>query len=532
METRHWPPEGIIYGVDVPRFLDGNGDGFGDLDGVTERLDYLEALGVSWIWLLPFYPSGRRDNGYDVDDHKAVDTLYGDLEDFDRLIRESHRRGISIMIDLVIHHTSDRHSWFQQARRDRAGRYGRYYVWADEPVEVPGDANVFQGEENSVWEYDDSAKGWYHHQFYAFQPDLNLANPDVFEEIVDIATFWLDRGVDGFRLDAAVPAVTSKPTDGTGVEEKSFFSSFRARLAAAREDVVLMGEADVPPEAMAPLVRGPVMDAVLDFSLNNAVFLSLARESPDPVHDTLERLNGVVRAAARVTFMRNADELDLQQLSESEREEAFAAFAPDPRMLVYGRGLRRGWAPMMGTPERLRMTLSLLFALPGLPLILQGQELGIGDDLEAEGRNAARPTMQWDAGPAGGFSSAVDSPLIMPKQRSGDYDFTRVNVRAQERDGRSPLLLARTLSRLRADWRLGAGEGHAFPIPGAPCVLAMRTGGILTLHNLARTPQRVRIEAPDAVVLAEAWHGDVLGPYGFVWLRPDRVPEALSPRTV
>jgi maltose alpha-D-glucosyltransferase/alpha-amylase len=532
VNARLWPPDGPVYGVDLPRFADSDGDGFGDLPGLIERLDYLEALGVSWIWLLPFYASGRRDNGYDVDDHQTVDPRYGDLEDFDRLVGECHRRGMSMMIDLVIHPTSDRHRWFRLARRDRGGRYGRYYVWADEPVEVPGDANVFKGEENSVWEYDDLAKGWYHHQFYAFQPDLNLANPDVFEEIVEIGTFWLERGVDGFRLDAAVPAVTSKPTDGTGVEEKQFFSALRARLAAVRKDVVLMGEADVSPEAMAPLVRGPVMDAVLDFALNNAVFLSLARESPGPVHDTLERLNRVVDAAARVTFMRNADELDLEQLSDDERKEAFAAFAPDPEMLVYGRGLRRGWAPMMGSPKRFRMTLSLLFALPGLPLILQGQELGIGDDLEAEGRNAARPTMQWDAGPAGGFSSRVDSPLILPRQRSGDYDFGRVNVRDQESDERSPLALTRILSRLRADWQLGAAQGHAFPIPGTPSVLALRTGDVLTLHNLGRTSQRVRVEAPDAALLAESWHGDSLGPYGFVWMRPDRMPAALSPRTV
>ena len=525
MSESAWPHDGYFYGVDVPRFRDSNGDGIGDLPGVLERLDYIAELGVSWIWLLPFYPSQRRDNGYDVDDHLGVDERFGDVDDFEALVRECHRRGISVLIDLVIHHTSDRHRWFRQGRRDRSSRYGNYYVWADEPVDVPNDVNVFPGEENDVWTYDEAAHGWYHHQFYEFQPDLNLANPDVFEEIVRIGTTWLERGVDGFRLDAAIPAVTKKPTLGTEVDDRVFFQRLRARLAEVRGDVVLVGEADVHPVAMAPLVHGGQMDAVLDFALNNNVFLALTRENPDAIYVSLESLDPAVPPAARVNFMRNADELDLQQLTDEERREVFTAFAPDPEMLLYGRGLRRGWTPMMGNPQRFRMTLSLLAALPGVPLLLQGQELGIGDDLSVEGRGAGRPTMQWADAPAGGFSDRADAPFVLPAQRSGPYDFARVNVERQQGDPRSHLTLARTLARLRADACLGIRQSHRVVLPGAPHVLALRTWdktspcATVTLHNLGAMPQPIRLDLRTTTLLGEEWHGDALGGYGFAWLR-------------
>ncbi|GAB3614730.1 alpha-amylase family protein [Humibacter ginsengisoli] len=524
MSETSWPSHGYVYGVDVPRFRDSNGDGIGDLPGVLERLDYIADLGVSWIWLLPFYPSERRDNGYDVDDHVGVDERFGDLDDFEALVRESHRRGISVLVDLVIHHTSDRHRWFQEARRDRSSRYGNYYVWADEPVDVPNDTNVFPGEEDDVWTYDDSAHGWYHHQFYEFQPDLNLANPEVFDEIVRIGTTWLERGVDGFRLDAAIPAVTPKPTEGTSVDERIFFQRLRSSLAEVRSEVVLVGEADLPPEAIAPLVHGGQMDAVLDFALNNNVFLALTRQNPDPIYLALDFLDAAVPVPARVNFVRNADELDLEQLTEEERREVFAAFAPEPEMLLYGRGLRRGWTPMMGNPQRFRMTLSLLAALPGVPLLVQGQELGIGDDLSADGRDSGRPTMQWADAPAGGFSDRPDSPLVLPAQRSGPYDYSRVNVEKQQADERSNLALARALARLRADARLGILQARRVMLPDAPNVLALRTwnkaspGDTITLHNLGAMPQPIRLDLRTTTLLGEEWHGDALGAYGFAWL--------------
>lgn len=526
MSESAWPPDGYVYGIDVPRFRDSNADGIGDLRGVIEHLDYIADLGVSWIWLLPFYPSARRDNGYDVDDHETVDPRFGDLEDFDLLVQECHRRGISVLIDLVVHHTSDRHRWFQEARQDRTSRCGNYYVWADEPIAVPNDINVFPGEEDAVWTYDESAKGWYHHQFYKFQPDLNLANPAVFEEIASIAKTWLRRGVDGFRLDAAIPALTPKPTAGTRVDEKAFFARLRERLAEVRNDALLIGEADLPPEALSPLVHGE-MDAVLDFAVNNSVFLALARERPEPIYAELDRLDATVQPAARVNFMRNADELDLEQLTDEERREVFAVFGPDHDMLLYGRGLRRGWTAMMGSPERFRMTMSLLAALPGVPLLLQGQELGIGDDLSVPGRDSGRPTMQWTDGPAGGFSDRDDASIVLPAQRSGPYSFSRVNARAQAGDDHSNLSLAKCLAKLHGEAGLSSRVAGRLALQDAPSVLALTAGNVITLHNLSPRPQPVRLPTPTTTLLAEGWHSDVLGAYGFAWLRSP-APDASS----
>lgn len=519
MRRPSWPPDGYVYGVDVARFRDSDADGIGDLNGVIDRLDYICELGASWVWLLPFYPSLRRDNGYDVDDHEGVDERFGDLDDFDRLVRECHHRGLRVMLDLVIHHTSDRHRWFRQARRDRSSRYGNYYVWADEPVEVPNDKNVFPGEEDAVWTYDDTARGWYHHQFYAFQPDLNLANPEVFDEIAHVGETWLARGADGFRLDAAIPAVTPKPTAGTRVDERAFFGRLRERLAVVNPDVVLIGEADVPPDAMAPLVANGQMNGVLDFALNNNVFLALTREHPDAIYTALDRLDEVVPPDARVNFIRNVDELDLEQLTDDERREVFAAFGPEPEMLLYGRGLRRGWAPMMGTPQRFRMTLSLLAALPGVPLLMQGQELGIGDDLSAPGRDSGRPTMQWSNEPTGGFSDRQDADLILPAQRRGRYDFAHVNAQDQTTDDRSNLTLAKRLATLHEDACLSTQRARRLVLPDAPSVLALATDDVVTLHNLAARPQPIRLTARTTTLLAESWHGDALGGYGFAWLR-------------
>ncbi|GAA4180561.1 alpha-amylase family glycosyl hydrolase [Gryllotalpicola koreensis] len=517
---RHaWPPAGLVYGVDPSRFQDSNGDGIGDLPGVTGRLDHIAALGADWLWLLPVYPSLRRDNGYDVDDHEAIDLRFGTPADFTALVDGCHARGIHLMIDLVIHHTSERHRWFQAARRDHRSRLGSYYIWSEEPIEAPGDGPVFPGEEDSVWSYDDEAGAWYHHQFYGFQPDLNVANDDVFEEIVRIAALWLERGVDGFRIDAAIPAVRPKPTAGTGADPADFYERLRRRLSAVREDVVLVAEADVPPPEFAALADHGRVDAVVDFSLNNSIFLALARGEAGPLHTALERLDRSVAASARLNFVRNVDELDLEQLEDDERAEVFAAFGGSPDAFLYGRGLRRGWAPMMGDERRFRMSLSLLFALPGVPLLMYGQELGIGDDLSVEGRDACRPVMQWAAAPGGGFTKASDAPLILPAQRGGPFGFHRVNARAQATDEGSHLTLARRLAKLRGRVDLAARPVRRHELPGSPSVLALSVDGCLTLHNLGSQTAEVFEAYGSKPMLTERWNGHLLGPYGFAWLR-------------
>ncbi|WP_344792479.1 alpha-amylase family glycosyl hydrolase [Gryllotalpicola daejeonensis] len=516
---RAWPPAGLVYGVDPSRFQDSDGDGIGDLPGITKRLDHVAALGADWLWLLPIYPSLRRDNGYDVDDHESVDPRFGTLDDFQQLVEGCHERGIRVMLDLVLHHTSERHPWFQAARRDRTSREGAYYIWADEPIDAPGDEPVFPGEESGVWSFDDEAGGWYHHQFYGFQPDLNVANDDVFEEIVRIATLWLERGVDGFRIDAAMPAMRAKPTEGTGADAARFYDRLRGRLTEVRDDVVLVAEADVPPAELAVLADHRRVDAILDFSLNNSLFLALARESAEPLHETLDGLDRTVQASARLNFVRNVDELDLEQLSEDERQEVFRVFAGGRAGFLYGRGLRRGWAPMMGDARRFRMSLSLLFALPGAPLIMYGQELGIGDDLSVEGRDACRPVMQWSAAGGGGFTKAADAPLILPAQRSGPYDFGHVNARSQATDDSSNLVLTRRLAQVRSRLGLATQPMRRHTLPHSPSVIALSAPGLLTLHNLAATPAEVFEAYGAKPLLTERWDGHRLGPFGFAWLR-------------
>jgi len=510
-----------MYGLDLSRFADGDGDGFGDFAGAMRHLDHVASLGVTWIWLLPFYPSARRDNGYDVDDHLAIDPRFGDADGLRALLDRAHELGMRVLIDAVLHHTSDRHEWFLAAREDSRGQAGRFFVWSDDDSIEPGDHPMFPGEDDSVWQYDERAGRYYHHQFYAFQPDLNATDPDVFEEIVRVLTFWLEVGVDGFRIDAALLLVQGKGRPDTDVEDGEFFDRLRARLREVRHDVALIAEADESPELMASLVERGRFEAVIDFTLNNAVILALTRSAAQPIVDALRRLDDTIPPDSRLNFLHNADEIDLQQLSDDERREAFAEFAPDPDMLIYGRGIRRAWAPMMQPDQRLRMTMSLLYALPGVPLLLAGQEVGQGDDLSVEGRGAARTTMQWDDSRWGGFTTADSSPRTLPAQTDGPYGYRTVNVQAQERDPGSLLALIRTIGRLRHERNADANGWRALDV-GRPSVLALRRDGLITLHNLS--DETVELDPVDGseILLAEGWDGRTLGPYGFAWLSSGR----------
>lgn len=510
-------PGELVYGLDLSRFADGDGDGFGDFAGAIEHLDYVASLGVTWIWLLPFYPSARRDNGYDVDDHLAVDPRFGDLNGLRALLDQAHALGMRVLLDAVLHHTSDRHPWFVAACEDPGGQAGRFFVWSEDDSVEPGDHPMFPGEEDGVWTRDEHSGLYYHHQFYAFQPDLNATDPDVFEEIVRVLTFWLGVGVDGFRIDAALLIVQGKGRPDTDVDDGSFFDRLRSRLREVRPDVALIAEADESPELMAALVERGRFDAVIDFTLNNALVLALTRGVAQPLLDALRRLDGTIPPDARLNFLHNADEIDLQQLSDDERREAFGHFAPEPEMLIYGRGIRRGWAPMMQPPQRVRLTVSLLHALPGVPLLLAGQELGVGDDLGVEGRGAARTTMQWDDSRWGGFTTADESPLTLPAQAGGEFGYPVVNVRAQEDDPASLLALTRRISQLRHERGADAGGWTALDV-GSPAVLALRRDGTVTLHNLSADAVEVTLDGTFDPVVAEGWDGRRLDPYGFAWL--------------
>ncbi|WP_426625215.1 alpha-amylase family glycosyl hydrolase [Leifsonia sp. McL0607] len=510
-------PGALVYGLDLSRFADSDGDGFGDLHGAIQHLDHVASLGVTWIWLLPFYPSERRDNGYDVDDHLAVDPRFGDLDDLREFLSRARALGMRVLIDAVPHHTSDRHPWFVAAQEDTDGTAGKFFVWSDDDSTEPDDHPMFPGEEESVWTFDERAGRYYHHQFYSFQPDINATDPDVFEELVQLLTYWLGVGVDGFRIDAALLLVQGKGRPDTDVDDDAFFDRLRARLREIRPDVALIAEASEPPELMARLIQNDRFDAVIDFSLNNATFLALAREKAQPIVDALARLDENIPPESRLNFIRNADELDLSQLSGPERQEVFDTFAVDPRAIIYGRGIRRGWAAMLQPAQRVRMSLSLLHALPGVPLLQAGQELGVGDDLRVEGRGAARTTMQWDDSDWGGFTTAAESPLTLRAQVDGPFGFRAVNARAQDGDPDSLLSLARRLARVRRETDADAG-GWSVVDSGDPAVLALQRDGLLTLHNLADRDAPLTVGHGRDPALADGWDGATLGPYGFAWL--------------
>lgn len=409
---------GFVYGVDVPRFQDSDGDGIGDLEGVRRRLGYIRGLGATWLWLLPVYVSPRRDNGYDVVDHRAVDERLGDLAGFERLVHDAHGRGLRVLIDLIVHHTSDRHPWFLGALAGDAGLRDRY-VWAGPPRPADDEQRMFPGEQSSVWTFRPEVGRYYRHLFYDHEPDLNAANEQVRDHLLETAGFWLDLGVDGFRVDAA-PHILSGGSGGkTGF---GFYDDLRSRIG----DALLIGETDLPPRESGAYYERGRFDGLLSFAMTNRVFLAMARGDPAPIAELLAEHPSTDRG---VTFLRNADELDLEQLDPAERAEVFAAFAPEPGMRVYGRGIRRALAPMLG--EATADALRLLFALPGLPLVMAGQEIGLGDDLTAPFRDAVRLTMQWADAPLGGFSTAASSPYVRPPQRSGPWSWSRVNVAAQ-----------------------------------------------------------------------------------------------------
>ena len=505
-----WWKNGLVYCLDVETFLDWNGDGMGDLAGLVERIDYLAGLGVTTMWLMPFYPTPDRDDGYDVVDFYGVDHRLGTLGEFVEVVRTAHDRGIRVIIDLVVNHTSDQHPWFQSARAGRESPFRDWYVWSDEPVDDPALTETFPGEQGGVWTYDESAGQHYLHRFYRHQPDLNIANPAVREEIARILGFWMALGVSGFRVDAVpflleLEGITGAPR----VDPHRYLKELRAFVQRRRGDAVLLGEVNLPPEQQREFFGdedGDELHLVFNFSLMQRTYLAFARRDATVVEEALAALPAVPFDSQWATFLRNHDELTLDQLSESERQEVFDAFGPDPDMQVYGRGLRRRLPPMLGGDERrLRMAYSLMFSLPGVPVLFYGEEIGMGENLAEEARAAVRTPMQWSDEPGGGFSTA--DPSRFPAQPpEGEYGPLAVNVASQRRDPDSLLNWFERLTRRRKELPvIGFGEWRVVPTePRA--VLAHRCdwngSTVVAVHNFSPEPcpLKVPLEGCDDIV--------------------------------
>ncbi len=492
-----WWKTAVVYCLDVETFMDWNDDGIGDFAGLAHRIDYLAELGVTCLWLMPFYPTPGRDDGYDITDFYSVDPRLGHLGDVVEVLRIAKDRGIRVIADLVINHTSDQHPWFRAARSSRDNEYRDFYVWRDEPPAQQSEP-VFPDQETSNWELDENTGQYYQHIFYRQQPDLNIANPRVRDELAKIMGFWLELGLSGFRVDA-VPFLidTTGIVDGAEAlpDPHGYLTSLRAFLGRRSGDGVLLGEVNLAREEQAAFFGGPSGDELtmqFDFITMQKLYLSLAREEVAPVVEALLSRPEGSPDSQWANFVRNHDELTLDKLTDDERQEVFAAFGPEERMQVYGRGLVRRLPPMLaGDPRRIRMVYSLLFSLPGTPVLFYGEEIGMGENLDAEGRMAVRTPMQWNAGTNGGFSAAAPADLCADLV-SGGFGPTHVNVEQQRRDPQSLHAFIQNLIRhYRNAPEFGWGAFAVVDHP-EPAVLAHTiTWGddvIVAVHNLGADP--------------------------------------------
>ena len=495
-----WYQEAVIYSLDVSSFQDSDGDGRGDLRGLISRLDYLSRLGVSCLWLNPIHPSPWRDNGYDITDYYGIEPALGSLGDFADLAREAQERGMRIVLDLVVNHTSDEHPWFVSARSSPDSPYRDWYVWsADEPPNRR-QGTVFPGEQEETWTFNKQAQAWYFHRFYGFQPDLNWANPAVRREMAKVMNFWLQMGAAGFRIDAAPFIIEMvEPGVDSGPQDFSIMESWRQETQWVRGDSVLLCEANLPPSEIGTFVGsrpdGPTDRAqmMFDFLLNPRMWLALARSDAEPLIEALKVAVKLPQGGQWVSFLRNHDELDLSRLTDEQRSDAFSAFAPREEMRLYGRGIRRRLAPMLeGDRRRIELAYALQFSLPGTPALRYGEEIGMGEDLSLDGREAIRTPMQWDDTPNAGFSPAAPEDLFRPAVMSGRFGAENVNVRRQQQNPDSLLRWFENLIHtLRMAPEIGTGSCSVIDASLPRSVLAHRfdaqAGSILLLHNLADT---------------------------------------------
>jgi maltose alpha-D-glucosyltransferase / alpha-amylase len=504
--TPRWYQEAVIYSLDVSSFQDSDGDGRGDLRGLISRLDYLSRLGVSCLWLNPIHPSPGRDAGYDISDFYGIDPALGSLGDFAELARGARERGIRIILDLVVNHTSDEHPWFVSARSSPDSPYRDWYLWSAEEPPNRHQGTVFPGEQSETWTFDEQAQAWYFHRFYDFQPDLNWANPAVRTEITKVMSFWLQLGAAGFRIDAA-PFIIElvRPGVDSGPKDFSIMDSWRQETQWLRGDSVLLCEANLPPSEIGTFVGsrsdGPSDRAqmMFDFLLNPHAWLALARSDAEPLIEALTTAVKLPEGGQWVSFLRNHDELDLSRLTDEQRGDVFRAFAPRPEMRLYGRGIRRRLAPMLRGDERhIELAYALQFSLPGTPALRYGEEIGMGEDLSLDGREAVRTPMHWDGTPNAGFSTATPDALFRPIAMTGRFGAKNVNVRAQQGDTNSLLRwFEHLIHTLRNAPEIGTGTCKVVDAPLPRSVLAHRfespAGSILLLHNLADTKVTIDI---------------------------------------
>jgi maltose alpha-D-glucosyltransferase/alpha-amylase len=538
-----WYKDAVFYEVYVRGFFDSTGDGNGDLRGLTEKLDYLRDLGVDCLWLMPIFVSPLKDDGYDISDFRSILPTIGTVEDFEALTSAAHTRGIRIIADLVLNHTSDQHPWFQEARRDPTSPKRNYYVWSDTDDRYRGARIIFKDTETSNWTWDPVARQYYWHRFYSHQPDLNYDNPAVHREILDVMAFWLDRGIDGFRVDAIPYLFEREGTNCENLRETYEFCKEMRRFVDARyPGTLLLAEANQWPSDLRPYFGdGDSFHMAFNFPLMPRLFMALRREQCWPIIEIMDQIPPIPANCQWALFLRNHDELTLEMVTDEERDYMYREYARDPRMRL-NLGIRRRLAPLVDSDRRqVELLHSLVFTLPGSPVLYYGDEIGMGDNIYLGDRNGVRTPMQWSGDRNAGFSRADPSQLYQPVLLDPIYHYNAINVEAQLRTPTSLLHWMRKMIRVRKKHAAFARGALKFvPCANRRVVAYLREyeeQTLLVVNNLSPNAQPAELELP-------AYQGSVpiemfgshpfppigakpyflsLGPHSFYWFRLERM---------
>jgi len=533
-----WYTHAVFYEVYARAICDSNGDGHGDLPGLISKLDYLKTLGVDCIWLQPIYPSPLRDDGYDIADYYGLLETYGTLADFRRLIAEVHARGMRLIADLVLNHTSDQHPWFQDARANPASPYRDYYVWSDSGQEFNQARIIFLDTEKSNWTWDEKAGKYFWHRFYSSQPDLNYDNPALREEMKNVMRFWLEMGIDGFRADA-VPYLFER--EGTNCENlpetHAYLKELRRVIDQEYPGRILLCEANQWPEDVRPYFGDDdEFQMGFNFPAMPRIFKSIREGRADSLIDILKRTPAIPPNCQWCTFLRNHDELTLEMVSEEDRQWMWREYAPSPRMRL-NLGIRRRLAPLLDNdPRKILLANSLLYSLPGSPILYYGDEIGMGDNIWMDDRNGVRTPMQWNSGPNAGFSSA--SPERLYSQPVGDevFGYQKVNVEAQQRAGSLFNQIKDLIAAYKQHPALASGDFTWAEDPKNQALLAFFRSGegetLLIVNNLSAAAQKALLTVPAGSAFRDLTSGGVysaadgslnlsLAPYQYTWLKKE-----------
>ena len=534
-----WYKDAVFYQLHVKSFADSNGDGIGDFVGLTAKLDHLASLGVDCLWIQPMYPSPFRDDGYDISDYTNIHPSYGTLADFETFLQQAHARGLRVIIELVLNHTSDQHAWFVEARSSRDNPRRDWYVWSDTDDRYRGVRIIFLDTELSNWAWDPVSKAYYWHRFFSHQPDLNYDNPEVREAIWQVMKFWLDFGVDGFRVDAVPYLIEREDTSCENLPEThAVLKDLRARLDAHYSGKVMLAEANMWPEDVRPYFgAGDEFHMSFHFPIMPRMFMALRLEDRKPLIDIIERTPSIPDSCQWGIFLRNHDELTLEMVTDVERAYMWDEYAQDTRARI-NLGIRRRLAPLMeGDRRRIELMSGLLMALPGSPILYYGDEIGMGDNIYLGDRNSVRTPMQWSGGFNAGFSTADPERLWLPVISNPVYGYQAVNVESQLRNATSLLNWTRRLIEVRRSTRVFGRGSIAFLKPANHRVLAFtRSFGretVLVVNNLAGTAQVAELDLSDlaGAIPIEMFGGSLfprigrepyvmmMGPYDFYWFR-------------